>query len=265
MAKKQDINIIIYKAAEDYLNRIRPAEVTDLDKYFLGDARNYNSLKDIYLQFIASAQNYQSMPNIIKFWERKKEISKILHDFDIDYVKALNPEDLYRDFRATFPVGGVDNRRNSWYKWSCSVVDSAKFLLDFSDDAEFEHFVKCFDFNVSTRMALPLLISQKIRGIGFALACDLLKELGFINYPKPDVHLMDVFSELGLSEKTQISTFEAIVRMSDINKPLDSTASPYKVDKVFWLICSGKFYAEKPEVKIDSHKESFIEYCKKLI
>ena len=34
-----------------------------LDKYFLGDSRDFSSLKDIYVQFIRSAQNYQRMPN----------------------------------------------------------------------------------------------------------------------------------------------------------------------------------------------------------
>ena len=81
--------------------------------------------------------------------------------------------------------------------------------------SNFVKFVSRFNYNISTRMALPLLISTKTSGIGFALACGTLKELGFTNYPKPDVHMLDVFSALGLSVHEPISTFEAIVRMSE--------------------------------------------------
>ena len=259
-----DKNICIYQLATEFLEQIKPLDV-NLDNYFLGDSRNYSSLKDIYIQFIRSAQNYQSMPNVIKFEERKDLISSFLFDYDYNQIKNLSSEDLYVSLRDAFNVGGADNNFNSWHKWSKSVVDSAKFISDFSDVNDFETFVKLFDYNVSTRMALPLLISQKISGIGFALACDLLKELGFTNYPKPDVHLIEVFSSLGLSENNAISTFEAIVRMSDCCKAEDPSATPYKIDKIFWLICSGRFYLEKPEISVGRYKKQFIEYVKRKL
>lgn len=201
------------------------------------------------------------MPNVIKFSERKERISELLCDLDYQQIKDLSPEEIYKLFRKEFNVGGADNKYNSWYKWSRSVIDSAKFISDFSDVKDFVEFVNRFDYNVSTRMALPLLISKKICGIGFALACDTLKELGFTNYSKPDVHLIEIFSALNLSEKNQISTFEAIVRMSERCKTVDVNVSPYKVDKIFWLICSGRFYLETPEISIGRHKKQFIEFA----
>lgn len=72
-------------------------------------------------------------------------------------------------------------------------------------------FVSRFDYNISTRMALPLLISTKISGVGFALACDTLKELGFTNYPKPDVHMMDaVYQSMNL--------FQPLSQLSECRK-----------------------------------------------
>ena len=105
-------------------------------------------------------------------------------------------------------------------------------------------------------------------GIGFALACDLLKELGYEDYPKPDVHLMDVFSELNLCRKTQIYTYEAIVKMAEVCKEElnDSSITPYKVDKIFWLICSGRFYLEKGgEIKVPLRKKAFIVSGKEVL
>lgn len=258
-------NLFFYQTAIEYLNGIKPDSVTDLEKYFIGDRRDYSSLKDVYIQFIQSAQNYQRMPNVIKLKERYDRISELLEGFDYTKVKDKDIEELYQQFRKEFDVGGANNKYNCWHKWSGSVVDSAKFISDFSDVDDFREFVKCFDYNVSTRMALPLFISEKITGIGFALACDLLKELGFTTYPKPDVHLIEVFSELGLAEKNPISTFEAIVRMSDECKEVDINATPYKVDKVIWLICSGRYYLEAPEVQIARHKKQFIEHCKSVM
>ena len=76
--------------------------------------------------------------------------------------------------------------------------------------------------------------------------------------------LMDVFSSLGLSANKQISTFEAIVRMAKYcNEAGDETVTPYKVDKIFWLICSGRFYLEEPEeISVGNHKKAFIEMMK---
>ena len=201
------------------------------------------------------------MPNVINFAKRREQIEEILYGFDYSHVQKLSVDELYQKFRKDFHVTSTDSKRNSWYKWSHSIVDAAKFMNEFIDVDDFEEFVRKFDYNVSTRMALPLLISTKISGVGFALACDLLKELGFTNYPKPDGHMIDVFSGIGLSESDAYSNFEAITRMANICSKVDTSITPYKVDKVFWLICSGKFYLEEPEeVHVQGKKQELIEY-----
>ena len=252
--------VSIYKQAEAYLQTITPPGL-DLEKYYLGDKRDYKSLDDIFIQFIHSAQNYQRMPNVIAFDRRRDEIGEVLCGFEHKIISRMDPNELYQTFRNKFHIKSADTKQNSWYKWSCAIVDSAKFLEEFTDTSDFEEFVDRFSYNVHTSMALPLLISHKINGIGFALACDLLKELGFTRYPKPDVHLIEVFHSLGLSKKEQISTFESIVRMAKYcNEAGDKSVTPYKVDKIFWLICSGRFYLEKPdEISVGKHKKEFIE------
>jgi hypothetical protein len=163
---------------------------------------------------------------------------------------------LYQKFRNEFDVTSADNNFNSWHKWTKSIVDAAKFMSDFKDIEDFKSFVAKFDYNLLTRMAMPLLISKKISGLGFALACDCLKELGYINYPKPDVHLIQVFVGAGLSSEEPISVFEAIVRMAEDCKEIDPEITPYKIDKVIWLICSGRFYLD--DISIGRHKEELI-------
>jgi thermostable 8-oxoguanine DNA glycosylase len=38
-----------------------------------------------------------------------------------------------------------------------------------------------------------MLISREVKGIGFPLACDFLKEMGFTGFAKPDVHIKTIF------------------------------------------------------------------------
>lgn len=251
-------NQVVYRLACNYLLDILPDGLNsdDLQKYFVGDRRDFSLLIDVYEQLIQSAQNYQSMPNVIKFTERKEQIKTILFEYNFNEIATYTIEDLYQAFRKEFNVTSKDSKRNSWYKWSTSIIDAAKFMSNFENLDDFKTFVNQFDYNLPTRMALPLLISTKISGIGFTLACDCLKELGYVNYPKPDVHLIDVFNGLGLSEKNPISVFEAIVKMSDDCKEIDEFITPYKIDKIIWLICSGRFYHD--EITIRTHKDDFI-------
>ncbi len=246
-------NIKIYNAALDYLESIKPKEVR-LEKYF---RVGYHTLTDVYVRFIGSAQNYQAMPNIIGFYKRKEEFSSVLFGFDYVKISTLSEDELYQSLRDKFHVTSRETNRNSWLKWSRSVIDSAKFISGFRDADDFDTFVKRFDYNSMSKMALPLLIQAKIRGIGFALACDALKELGYTDYSKPDVHLIDVFYKAGICEGNPISVYEAIGRMAD-----DCNETPYKVDKVFWLICSGKYYEEG--IKEKSHKQELIALLKQI-
>lgn len=256
----KDKMILTYTTACQYLLDMLPEEISEaeLQKYFIGDRRDYASVQDIYEQFIHSAQNYQSMPNIIKYDLRRQQIKEILYDFDVSRVKQMDADALYYIFREKFGVTSKDSKRNSWWKWSKSCVEAADFMSNFTDTDDFRKFVYQFDYNKPTRMALPLLISTKISGIGFALACDCLKELGFLNYPKPDVHLIEVFSQTGLSKADPISVFESIVEMAEVCKKVDPEVTPYKIDKIMWLICSGRFYLD--DISVGRHKDDFIKY-----
>lgn len=254
-----------YNHAVSFLNEHLPDGMTErkLNRYFLSDEVGCKNVSDIFERFIISAQNYQSMPNVIKFAERKEVVKKILYNYDLDKIlKNWDAESLYRHFRKMFKVSSADTRQNSWFKWSNSIIDSAKFLNEFNNVDKFKQFVGLFKFNVHTRMALPLLISHKIKGVGFALACDALKELGLTEYPKPDVHLLDIFSSLGLKARNEIAVFETIVKISEKCRETDKSVTPYKIDKILWLICSGRYYHHNIETK--SYKKEFIESLKSL-
>ncbi len=258
-------NKLIYKSAYQFLLSLLPEGINEdsLNKYFECESSDFISLEEIFERFIISAQNYQAMPNIINFEFRKKRIKEILFDYNLGRIASLKTEDLYQTFRKEFNITSADSKMNSWHKWSKSIIDAAKFINGFKDIEDFKTFVKLFDYNPTTRMALPLVISTKISGIGFALACDALKELGFIDYPKPDVHLIKVFSSIDKDCSDNISIFEAITRMANDCHKEDSSVTPYKIDKVFWLICSGNFYLDK--IKITRQRDNLISYLKQIL
>lgn len=240
-----NINQQLYETAYEMLLSMLPQGLTedDLDKYLQGNRFNPKDLKEVYKAFIRTAQNYQFMPNVIQFDNRENTIAEILHDFDYKYVCTLNPDDLFDEFKSAF---GISSEK-SWRLWSKAVVDSAKFICPFKSIDEFNEFVtKSNDLKT-----VPLLISKKIRGIGFALACNALKDIGYIDYVKPDVHLIDICDALGIARRNQIEVFDA---MQQIAK--DNNITPYKLDKVLWLVCSGYFYEE--QIRVKGRKEELI-------
>ncbi len=244
----------VYMTMCNYLVKILPEGIQrrDLNKYLVSEHEDIDSLETIYEQFLFSAQNYRGMPQTIKFVERKDDIKQTLHNYNFDQIIDMGAENLYRTFRAQFNVTSADNNYNSWLKWSKSAVTAAKFMKEFHSVEDFVNFVQVFDYNLHTRMGLPLLIAKKIYGLDFALACDVLKELGFTNYCKPDVHIMDVLEKTGMSTRDPIEAFETMTQMAR-----DCNVTPYKLDKVMWLICSGDFYLDN--IRISRHKNELID------
>ena len=223
------------------------------------DVPNISSMNDIYRMLIIVLQDYQSMPNVINFKLRQKEISRILHNFDVHVVSAMSYEEIYLSFKENFKLNILNENRNSWLKFSKGVYDSAVFLSKFNNIDEFNNFIKTFQLNVHTKLALPLLLSTEIYGLGFALACNWLKELGYRDYPKPDVHMIDVFQSIGLCDNNQMSCYKAMVKVAE-----DCKIDAYSLDKVIWLICSGNYYRYNKKSK-KSPKQLKSEFIKELV
>jgi thermostable 8-oxoguanine DNA glycosylase len=110
-----------------------------------------------------------------------------------------------------------------------------------------------------------MLLSQEIDGFGFALACDFLKELGFINFAKPDVHVKAIVKGLNLSLQgaNDYTVFKAVARIA-----ASCGTTPYDVDKLFWLVGSGRFYAH-PSIgrrgRVASNRDRFIRGAAKAL
>jgi len=82
-------------------------------------------------------------------------------------------------------------------------------------------------------------------------------DIGYTSFAKPDVHLK-ALHELDLSpSKDDYQVFAAILRVAR-----SVGVTPFQVDRVFWLIGSGKFYLENPKVTAGGQRDNFIAYAK---
>ncbi len=253
---KKEICEIIYKNAYDIL--LNEIGKHDLELHLENDSK-FNDINTITYRLISSAQNRQMMPNVIKFHKNEEAMKNILFNFSHNNILNTykNSELLLNIFKKKFSSAKISNeKRNLWFQFSESIFSICNFMSNFKDEKEFNNFVKSFNFNKYTKASLPMLLSTEIKGFRFALACDFLKELGYREYPKPDIHLIDIFYELKLSEsRDPYDVYKNIVEFSEI-----INIDAYSVDKIFWLLSSGDFYRINKTMK--SKKKEFIEMMK---
>lgn len=253
MADNQRL-IWIYSEAYKFLQQKVAPEVLnrELDYY---TTYKPASIKEIFRRMVDSLKNKQGYLNFIAKTDDMKEIlcnfdpKQVLDTYENDWQKLLT---AYKTtFGSRYKIDPT-NKRNAWLMFSRGVLSCAKFLSAFHSVEEFDAFVRSFFFNEYTIAALPMLLDKEIFGYGFPLACDFLKELGYTNYGKPDVHLKDIFIQTGIVDTdSEYEIFKQIVRIGHL-----VNREPVIVDKVFWLIGSGIF--NESNIKIGRQKEKFI-------
>lgn len=181
---------------------------------------------------------------------------QIIEKYDNDWGK------LFRTIESNYTPPGpmvINSRQNFWVIFCKSAISASNFLSRFSSIKEFDKFISQFYLNEYTRIALPLLLDKEIFGLGFALACDFLKENGYPKFVKPDVHIKAIFKGIGLSQpkSDDYEVFKDVIRFSE-----SINVVPYGVDKLFWLVGSGRFYLDN-DVRVDTSRDDFIGKVKK--
>ncbi len=103
------------------------------------------------------------------------------------------------------PKGKMRNAENSiWPQFLKSITTGAKFIESFKNIDIFKETVEKFNSSTRERAAFAYMISLEVFGIGFPLACDFLKELGYKEFSKADVHTKRIILELNIQDHYQI-------------------------------------------------------------
>jgi len=216
--------------SKDYLSREK------IDNFIEHpDAPDLKSLSDVYEMLLVVLQDFQMYPKVINYSERKKEIKETINFPDFEHIAKLDLYELSELFIKKYKSRG----KMCWIRYCKGIISGARFLSQFKDLDDFLTVCDSFDSNDVTREAYALFLQTKIDNMGFAIACNWLKELGYFNYPKPDQHMKDICCALGtISQKRKdIDCFEAMLNIAK-----QCGVEPYKLDKVWWLICSGNYY-----------------------
>jgi hypothetical protein len=119
------------------------------------------------------------------------------------------------------------NKGGYWGVFVRGAVSGAAFLNEFKLYRQFDKFVT--GFSDDTLAAVPICIAEEVYGMGFALACDFLKECGYRSYAKPDTHIKTILSECCLMDQDDYGCFQTIVQMARANDEW-----PVVVDQVLW-------------------------------
>jgi hypothetical protein len=231
-----------------HLSTPRPQTMAGLYERMLGSAQSANMKAGVIGGSIGGVGNLGRVLCDFK-------PSQVLEKYQSDWEAVL--DDVAAELK---PRGSVRRTpRSVWPRYCRTILSSAKFLVQFDSAKDFFTFVDFFDEDERARAALPLLLDREIEGFGFALACDFVMGLGYENFSKPDVHIKDIFQGLGLCPwgSSDYEVFKAVARVAR-----NAGATPYNVDRLFWLIGSGYIH-EEPHIdnkgKIRSRKKEFIE------
>jgi len=250
----------VYEFSYNYLVEISKDYVTkeQINDFISNpDTRNCSTFEDAFELGMAILQNFRSLRNVIKFAERKEDIKKEIRFPNLDDISKLDPVELSNVFIKKYNANG----KCDWVNYCKGIVSMAKFLNGFKSYDEFKALCNLFDTNVISRAAFALYLKERIHNMGFAMACNWLKELGYSSYAKPDTHMLDICIALGVIEekKQLLDCFEEMDRIATLGG-----VTPYKLDKVWWLICSGNYYRYKIQLP-KTYKEDFITKLKNKI
>ncbi len=253
-----------YWAALHFLANTRDVEPDDLMMHLqFAQTERPVTLPHVYEQLLWSAQSPGMMPAIISksIPGAIPGLKSVLCGFDPKAILSRYGNDWERLLNAIIagihPRGKVRREKRSiWPRFCRTALSGAAFLSRFEDLTAFHKWVSEFP---GAPADLPRHLAEHVVGFGFAVAADFLKGMGYVQYAKPDVHLRDMFTALGLcgARADDYQLYDAIVRVG-----VNVGQSPYHVDKLFWLIGSGNFHVTRK--KLPGRKREFLDYAKRL-
>lgn len=248
----------VFDAAILYLLSFPSITETILEEQITFDEKQRPPDKaSLFKALLSHATNRQGMPKTIGSVDLLKEC---LMQFD-----AAAVEKEYHDWACLFdaiqsirrPTSRMDkgNPHSYWVVFSKTILSVAQFVNRFKSIEEFDGYVKEFLGSgvPDVRLGLPLIMKEELFGYDFALACDFLKEHVSSEFVKPDVHIKEIFEGIGRSRSTD-SDFQVFREVVKFAQSINEV--PYRVDKLFWLIGSGKFY--RAGIQISADRDMFI-------
>ncbi len=253
--------------------------VEDIDnRYFSTSGSDYvvknpnATIEQMIVERLCASLQNSPMASSIKFNIYNEQsnydaIKNVL--FDFKPVKILNKYQSWEELYKAFLDNGIEDKGNkrghkgytNWQKYAKGVYQGVDYL---QNHRGFEKIKKLIALDLSDSQTISADILNQIDGIAQSdicclkqtLVCDWLKECGCMWLVKPDRHMVRVFEKLcpfcDVSADKMLKNIKNYWKniisyiYSDIRniKEIEPTLTPYKLDRMIYLICSGNFFKD---------------------
>ncbi|MBO4554930.1 MAG: hypothetical protein J5713_04030 [Clostridia bacterium] len=206
-----------------------------------------SDIQALYKELATTLQTGGRMPNVIQFLNpaRLPVFRSKLCGFNPSAVLASysNWRELLDGLVSAFGVSPTE----TWENYAQGLYTGAELLSSFANKTALDTFIKSFPTNPSNPKGYdyPEYAGQakngapyRVFGMAYVLACNYLKECGHVSYIKPDTHVLAVCAAIGLCPVGSASACQSACRA----QAAKAGVTPYALDKVLWLCCSGQFY-----------------------
>ena len=260
--------------------------------------RRIENAETIMWQFARSLQNSGRMSRAvdldIKHGGVHERAFKNNHLLDVDYVCSTYGDGSSSDCvkKLASEICAVLGRRSNGYlgRYAKGLIEAANYLKNGGlNDINKAIKLKADNGTPAEMNKVANAIRQNVYGMGPALSRDFLKECGCIWVAKPDTHLVTVLKQINdiTTEAVVNENFDPEHKVRDANQFCEVVYSlamgarskageggqritPYRIDKMIWLICTGNFYLEDKSAEqepqgdgVHSHRDILIRYLNK--
>jgi len=218
----------------------------ELHSYFSPLKVPPSSFEDLFREMLRSLTDAGMMKKVIvgAMPQRIDSLKDVTFGFSPErtYGHYLNDSRaLLKDIKSRIgPTGKIRKRKKSlWPKYCKTILSTAKFLQQFAEVKDFYLWMDRMKGDSRLRVAIPLMLSEEVYGCGFALACNILIDLEYKEFGKPDRHVRRILEGAGFS-MPKASDYEVLKVMFQICD--ETQIYPFALDKALYLIGSGDYF-----------------------
>lgn len=225
--------------------------------------KHAESINKLMIQFISSAFSYNRIRKQLRKINReifqydsypiredhKRLLAYLLNDerfLDEEYWQPANFESLVSEVESNGKYRNLHFISNYWLEHIMGILQTAPaklievsnqdvnafyFMVDRISNKDYRHDV----FKKAEELwGFATQLSIGIRNVGTNLTCDFLKESGFTDYAKMDIHMIRSMSEiLNVKDCSKLTDFESFVVTQWLANRIKMT--PFKLDKILYV------------------------------
>ncbi len=212
--------------------------------------RNENpTARPIFKHLLVSLKNKERMSRVIG------EIEPMTGAFfGFDHSKVLCYREwrpLLRRLKETVERAkdvSMTNPKTLWAQFARGAFDCANFIgtMFAGPDCDAGDFHKLIDSHCQSPESawqFAKSIAWTIYGLGATLCCDFLKEIGSVQYSKPDRHVIEALKGCHLIPKEDCDPYLVFLQMWRISDAIGR--KPVEIDKILWTVGSGRWPGEE--------------------